>query len=605
MDVRIFRTHETRKRLYVPSAWDFALGPSEKYPVPLDVPGGPIDISGGQKPPPFKGDEPTALPREYPHKMAVPGVWEVTEIGRFHRGRAYYRTEFQLEKRSRVRLYFGGVSHTAWVYLDGKLLARHYNAFTAFDAVSEPLDPGTHTVELEVSNGYSPESTLHVPQDYFNYGGIVRPVVFELVPEVHIDRVEAQTLELRDDAALVKLAVILKNCGETRASTPVEAVIPEAALRVDMGAASVPAGGESRVEREIRLPEPRIWRMFDGRMYTVRVSTPDDDLIERFGVRTVAVRGTEILLNGEPIRLWGFNRHEDHPQFGCALPLEVQQQDIRILLESGANFLRTSHYPNDPRTLDMCDELGILVWEESHQRGLRFFDGEYRPNMGSMGRPNFLPQAIDCHREMLAQHYNHPSIIIWGHMNECEEDNERGEAVFRKLYEELRRDGSRPVTHASCYPWKGRALKLGDILSINAYLGWYQSDYEHWSRWIDALLPYGEEKLGVTARPFIMSEFGGGAIPGYSSAHLAKWSEEYQAALLDSSIRQFIAHPRVNGMAIWQFCDVRVDDFVAMGRPRTMNNKGVVDEYRRPKLSFAVVKEHYTGLKQEYLARRR
>lgn len=602
-DERLFVTHEVRRRLPVPSLWDFALGPEMRYVFPLDTPAGPMEIAPVTRPS-FKGDEPTALPERYTHKMAVPGVWEVTEVGRLHRGRAFYRTSFHLDRKARVRVYFGGLSHTAWVYIDRKPIITHYNAFTAFDAVTERLEPGAHTVEVEVSNGYSPESTLHVPQDYFNYGGISRPVVFEIVPDVFIDRVEVQTVSLDKNAAQLRIAVLLKNTGEAAAHAPVTAMVREAGLAVDFGIVEVPAGSVAKAEKQITVKKPRVWSMFEGNLYTVHVRTPDDDLIERFGIRTIAVKGTDILLNGRPIRLWGFNRHEDHPEFGCALPLAVQQEDMRLLLETGANFLRTSHYPNDPRTLDLCDELGILVWEESHQRGLWIKDGEWRPDMGSMGLPCFLPQAIQCHREMIAQHYNHPCIILWAHMNECQEGDARGEEIFRTLYDELRKDGSRPVTHASCFPWNGRALKMGDVLSINAYFGWYHSSYEDWTAYVDKVLLFEEKNLGVTPRPFIVSEFGGGAIPGYYSPHLAKWSEEYQAVLLDRTLEQLIAHPRVNGMAIWQFCDVRVDDFVAMRRPRTMNNKGVVDQYRRPKLAFAAVKKHYTRLKEEYLRNR-
>ncbi|MBN1807473.1 MAG: hypothetical protein JW909_00270 [Planctomycetes bacterium] len=601
---RIFENHVIRRRIDVPAIWDFALGPREVYPVPLDTPHGPEDISGGSAPPPFRGDEATELPSGYPHKMPVPGVWETSETGRFHRGRAYYRTAFMLDEAARVRLYFGGVSHTAWVYVDGEYADSHYNAFTAFEIVTGVLDAGEHVVEMEVSNGFSPESTLHTPQDYFTYGGINRPVVIETLPDIYIDRVEVETIELLETKARLRVAVELANAGKESGSVPLGADIPEAGIHVDFGETAVEPGGKTRVEREVTVPEPRRWGMFSGELYTIDVTTGEDDLIDRFGIRTVRVSGTDILLNGEAVRLWGFNRHEDHPEFGCALPLPAQYEDMRILLESGANFLRTSHYPNDPRTLDICDELGILVWEESHQRGLRIAGETWQPSMATMGLPKFMPQAVQCHREMLAQHYNHPSIIIWAHLNECAEAEEPGVSMFRELYDELKKDPSRPCTHASCYPWNGRALEFGDILSINAYLGWYGDSYENWTRYIDRLLPYQEKNLGVTPRPFIMSEFGAGAIRGFRAEHRPKWSEEYQADLLDRTLEQLVAHPRVNGMAIWQFCDVRVDDYVAIRRPRTMNNKGVVDENRRLKLAFDVVKKHYSALKKAYLESR-
>ena len=147
-----------------------------------------------------------------------------------------------------------------------------------------------------------------------------------------------------------------------------------------------------------------------------------DDLIERFGFRKVEVSGKDILLNGSKLRIRGFCRHEDHPQFGCSLPLEALWQDILIMKDLGVNSVRTSHYPNEELFLDLCDEQGILVWEENHARGL---------SEEAMRNPNFERQCEDCIREMITAHINHPSIIIWGILNECASETEYGYECYK------------------------------------------------------------------------------------------------------------------------------------------------------------------------------
>ena len=103
---------------------------------------------------------------------------------------------------------------------------------------------------------------------------------------------------------------------------------------------------------------------------------------------------------------------------GAAIPYPLMVQDMELMIDMGANMVRTSHYPNDERFLDLCDERGIFVWEENHARGL---------NLQQMQHPNFQQQCEDCNREMVINHYNHPSLIIWAILNECASDTVKEE----------------------------------------------------------------------------------------------------------------------------------------------------------------------------------
>lgn len=264
--------------------------------------------------------------------------------------------------------------------------------------------------------------------------------------------------------------------------------------------------------------------------------------------------------------------------------------DLALFEDMNCNFLRTSHYPNDMRLLDMCDERGIYVWEESHSRQTPF------------NVPMFDAQIRQSTIEMVENHYNHPCILMWGSVNECDTVSDYGVDVHRAVLGLLKElDSSRPTTYAGHLGQKDRCEGLVDIVSWNIYVGWYgghpektAEELEERLRWLDS-----PASCGGKGKPLIISEFGAGAIPGVRNPQADPWSEEFQVVVLDEALKVYLHHPRITGAAIWQFCDVRVtreanseNGFNPMGRPRCMNNKGVVDEYRRPKLSYAAVKFH-------------
>jgi len=360
-------------------------------------------------------------------------------------------------------------------------------------------------------------------------------------------------------------------------------------------AAEVPAlasGEETCVALELNVENVQKWDIHQGNLYDLCVQLVKDgqlvdDLIDRVGFRTVKVEGEKILLNGRPVFLKGFNRHEDHGQFGCAISVDAMMDDLYLMLDMGVNSIRTSHYPNDPRFLDLCDELGMLVWEEHHARAL---SGEI------MRKPLFAEQCRVCNEEMIAQHINHPCIYVWGLLNECESETEFGRSVYETQINQLRQlDPSRPITFASCRHFKDVCLDLVDIVSFNIYPQWYMPvSTDDWTKreieWM--------ETVGAKNKPIIFSEFGAGAVAGFHDPFTrAKWSEERQADILEEQLGSLLSNPRVTGTYIWQFCDVNVseENSWVMRRPKGQNNKGVVDLYRRPKLSYNTVKAAYTA----------
>ncbi len=192
-------------------------------------------------------------------------------------------------------------------------------------------------------------------------------------------------------------------------------------------------------------------------------------------------------------------------------------------------------------------------------------------------------------REMIPLHYNHPCIYIWGILNECASDSAYGKECYKKQYDLIRAlDDSRPRSSASCKFRTDLCFGLPEVVSCNIYPLWYHDMPP--AEYLDDLYQWVQKETEGSGKPFLITEIGAGAVYGCRNSHHAKWTEEYQALALEKQLTAVLEHKGGSGVYIWQFCDVRISDEWFAARPRTMNNKGVVDEYRRRKLSCDVVK---------------
>lgn len=520
--------------------------------------------------------------KDYP--VTVPCCWESLPDFSAYRGVGVFSKEFQAG--GAIRLVFKGVSHTAKVCMDGGEVGSHYNAFTPFSIVMKGLKEGCHKLEIYADNTFSEASALHVPNDYMSYGGISRGVVLEELKEAYIEYVHAVPVKEGEGwKTQVELKVVSVSDQDKTYGLAVQiegqkAVTQELVLK---------AGTEAIVKKEIWAEGVEVWEKENPKLYQITAALSAasgeiaDDLIDRFGYREVKVQGKDIFLNGKKIRIKGFCRHEDHPMFCCALPFAAIEQDLQIAMDLGANAIRTSHYPNDELFLDLCDEQGIWVWEENHARGL---------SLEQMENPNFERQAEDCIREMITAHINHPSIIIWGILNECASETEYGYECYKKQYELIQKmDTSRPKSSASCKFKTDICFGLPDIVSYNLYPEWYHDTPA--DEYVKDIYDWVQTDSEGSGKPFLITEIGAGAIYGYRTPSMCKWSEEYQAKALESQITAVLNQDGCSGIFVWQFCDVRISFEWFSNRPRTMNNKGIVDEYRRRKLSYDVVKKLY------------
>lgn len=526
--------------------------------------------------------------------VAVPGCWENHPLFADYRGEGIYRKTFQAQ--GNVRIECKGVSHTATVYLDGHEIGHHYNAYTPFSVVVSDLEPGRHMLEIKADNRFHKDSALHVPNDYMSYGGISRGVVVEELSDLYLEYVHVKTYRENEQWHVqVKAAVNVLKVGQNdEEDITIQGKIKDTAFEwklTDTAKKHYEFCTDLKIDGiEEWSPETPV--LYQVELQMLREDEVIDDLIERFGFREICVQGKYILLNGKRLRIKGICRHEDHPDYGCALPYQTIYNDLVLIRQMGANSIRTAHYPNDEIFLDLCDELGILVWEENHARGLE----EDR-----MKHPLFEEQAEQVIREMIFYHYNHPCIFIWGILNECASETLFGRSCYEKQFRLIREmDDSRPCTFASCKFFGDICFDLPDVISCNLYPRWYVDKpvRDYLNEVYDWIVEDGNGK----GKPFIVSEIGAGGLYGCHNAYHGKWTEEYQADALSEQVSECMKFSESMGVYIWQFCDVRVSSEWFAGRPREMNNKGVVDEYRRPKAAYGRVKEifeQYTNYYEE------
>lgn len=512
---------------------------------------------------------------DYDDSMPVPAAFDAMPAYAGRRGLAVYRTKLHASPGRALRLNFEAVSLWCRVYLDGLLLGEHACGYTGFWVEAPASEAPDRELVVVVDNRFDfQRSPLHEHYfDFYQWGGIIRSV---WIHEVGDSFLKAAFVRTTDAVA-----------GDVHVQVQIEGAngVP---LTVEMD--GQPVGSylaSARMEMRLRVPEPRSWSPDAPHLHLLCLRLGDDDMIIRFGLRTVEARDGRIMLNGRPVGLRGYNRHESHPQFGPALPLSLLVADLQQLRDLGANFVRGSHYPQDQRFLDLCDEMGFLVWEE----GLGW--GQRARQLKDAG---FRKAHLAMVEEMVCASRNHPCIILWGVLNEAGSNEDCARPVLEESINLIRRlDPARPVAYATMFPLEDLCYDLADVIAHNIYPGWYGC--EDVEDPLSLIVPHIHkciahvDALGHAAKPYLISEIGAEGLYGWHDALNGFFTEEYQAAYLETVLREVAINDRISGVALWHFSDART--YVggrALVRPRAFNNKGTVDEYRRPKRAYEHVK---------------
>lgn len=517
-------------------------------------------------------------------RTPVPSAFDALPDHAGRRGAAVYRTRFDVPAGRAARLEFGAVSLWCRIFVDGVPLRDHACGFAPF-SVDVPASSATGRELLVLADNRYDFDRVPMHEEYFDfyqYGGIIRPVSLRVLPPdgVHLDHV--QTIVGRGfREGRFTLKVLLGGAPDRiDLTTQIDDEPPRrhAAVEVRDGAAVL----------ELAADNPRIWSPDTPRLHALRVTLPNGDaLAVRFGLRHVEARDGAVWLNGEKLLLRGYNRHEWHPSGGPATSPLQMFTDIRLLKDLGCNFVRGSHYPQDQRFLDLCDELGLLVWEENlgwGQREKTFASVKWRAD------------HRESLRAMVRASANHPSIILWGFLNEAGSDQDYVRDAFEETAATLRAlDPSRLVTYATMFALTDKYYHLADVISLNVYPGWYGC--EGVERPLELIAPFMRQcfdhidRAGFSGKPVLISEIGAEGLYGWRDTHDDFFTETHQAEYLRRACEEALGNPRCSGIALWHFADVRTyGGGWSLKRPRTFNNKGTLDEYRRPKEAYRVVR---------------
>jgi beta-glucuronidase len=316
----------------------------------------------------------------------------------------------------------------------------------------------------------------------------------------------------------------------------------------------------------------------------------------KIGIRTISIDGGQILLNGSPVKLNGFGRHEDFIASGKGLNLPLLIKDYQLMRWTGANSYRTSHYPYSEEEMQLADQQGFLIINEIPAVSLQFENDE---NIAL--RLRMCLQQID---ELIARDLNHASVVMWSVANEPMtpklnspfEDNAaiaKGKDFLDALIGRVRQlDSTRLVTIANLMGSPPSWIENCDVICLNRYWGWYILGGE-----LNKALVSFEQEIDTVwetcHKPIIVTEFGADTIAGMHGHPDLMWTEEYQAQLLRRHLKIAAQKDYIAGMQVWNFADfAAVQSIMRVGG---INMKGVFTRTRTPKMAAHVLREFWLG----------
>ncbi|MBN2713994.1 MAG: hypothetical protein JXR97_16360 [Planctomycetes bacterium] len=517
---------------------------------------------------------------------AVPGVFDTGVNHHGKRGIGIYRLRVRLPRNSQPlqRLEIGALGLRGRIWWDNRELGTADLPYSRIAFDIPDVTAGDHEIIIAVDNRFTKDSTPLFPaySDFYAYGGIYRSVSLTPLPALRIKQVEVRTLDLAK--GVVRLSIHMD--GDVPASLPMEIAFDgEPSEQIEAHVK------DNTIVLEHTMLDSRPWTPEAPHLHTVRISMNGDEIIQRFGLRTIEARDGSILLNGKPLRLRGVNKHESHPQLGPVQPAHILLDDLMQIKDMGCNFIRAVHYPHAPEFYDLCDQLGLLVWTESLAWGL-----EEEQLLLESTRAHVLEQTV----QMVQEGINHPSIILYGFLNECASDKESSVKLYTDLVNSIRAvDDTRLISYASNRPDNDHCFTLVDVVSVNLYPGWIYPMSEEGTSSVEMIEPCLNriaalgERPDLAGKPLLITEIGACGLYGCHDRANAQWSEEYQAAFMEEACRVALADRRWSGVTLWQFYDTRsyVDYGNVRCKPRGFNCAGLVDEYRRPKLAYDVIAE--------------
>jgi beta-glucuronidase len=518
-------------------------------------------------------------------QLNVPADWNTQrESLLLYEGSVWYKRSFDYEKSpgARLFLHFGACNYLAQVYLNGEELGRHEGGFTPFNLeITDHVRRRNNFLIVRINNTREKDQVPTINTDWWNYGGITRPVTLVEVPETFIQDYSIQL----EKGSTGEIKGWLQLSGP-RLQQAVTIGIPENGVRTRFQ--TNPSGrGEFSFAADLTL-----WSPDNPKLYSVEISSETDRVTDQIGFRSIEVRGTDILLNGHSVFLRGISIHEEAPK----QPRRAwSEEDARTLLgwakELGCNFVRLAHYPHNEAMLRMADQMGVMVWEEVPV----YWTIQWT-------NPDTLRNAANQLTELIKRDHNRAALIIYSVANETPVSDARNRFLSQLIQQAHSEDPTRLVSaalqaeevvqddHISIRINDPIAREL-DVMGNNEYIGWYVHRPE------DA---DGANWISPFDKPLIMSEFGGDALQGYHGDPLARWTEEYQESLYEHQIAMLKRIPFLRGMSPWILKDFRSPRRTLPRIEDYFNRKGLVNEHGKKKKAFFVLQRFYREVQSSF-----
>lgn len=549
----------------------------------------------------------------------------------YYQGPSWYRTTLAVDnpyQNGRTLLHFEGAGQKSEVYVYTTKVGAHVggydewtvdltdaiNAFKKTEVYKKQFK-GKVPVSIRTDNSRDLEMIPSNMSDFNVYGGIYRYLNLVYVPALSVDKVFAKAeVDARGITGKLNVKARLYNpAGITEGTVQLKLVDPSGKVvaKAEKQLTSLTSDGEWW---NIAVKKPKLWSADQPQLYTLQYelqsSAGTDKGSEKVGFRNFEfVEKGPFMLNGKRLLLRGTHRHEDQAGVAAAMTEDMIRTEMVMMKDMGVNFIRLAHYQQSRIVLNLCDSLGIMVWEEIPWC------------RGGLGGDVYKAQARRMLTNMIEQHYNHPAVIIWGLGNENdwpgdfpEFDKEKIRTFMKELNDLSHKlDISRQTAIRRC----DFCSDIVDVYSPSIWAGWYRGNYIDYRK-------VTEEEFKKVKR-FLHVEWGGDShamrhaedpdkalskVTGGNgaderagdaslyggAARISKdgdWSESYLTNLIDWHLREQENMPWLSGTAYWPFKDfstaIRPDNPVPY-----MNQKGVVERDLTKKESYYVFQSYWT-----------
>ncbi|MEM6785278.1 MAG: glycoside hydrolase family 2 TIM barrel-domain containing protein [Bacteroidota bacterium] len=513
--------------------------------------------------------------------LEVPGDWNSQRPELFlYEGTVWYGKTFDyaLPEERRLFVHVGAANYEARAYLNGAPLGVHVGGFTPFNLeVTDRVRATGNFLAFKVDNARRRDGVPTVNTDWWNYGGLTRPVRLVEVPATFV---RDYALHLDPAAPDILAGWVQLDGADARQTVTVR--IPDAEF-----AHTVETDADGYAAFRVAAPDLRRWSPEDPHRYAVVVEAETDRVADTMGFRTLTTRGADLLLNGVPVFLRGISIHEEALGGGRAYTRAQARTLLGWAKDLGCNFVRLAHYPHNEAMVREAEAMGLLVWAEIPVYWTILW-----------GHAEVYALARQQLREMVARDRNRAAVALWSVANETPRSEARL-AFLTGLIDEARRlDPTRLITAATEVTFEGRTLVLDDplgdhldVIGVNEYLGWYGDT---------PVAEIAAFRIQSTFdKPLVVSEFGAGAKYGLRGDAGTIWTEDYQAALYRQQIALLREVDVLRGMSPWILMDFRSPRRPLPGIQDFWNRKGLLSERGQRKLAFGVLQAFYGALARQ------